>query len=467
MRPAVVDHMLQADLQMFEQRTAILRIAVEGGRCIQNLKVAGFLDVGSRTGNQPQRVIPESASDIVVSLLGQRLILMIASPVAELGRSDIQNPFPRPFRDLVHKAQQILAGIAESHTPLRLVGNIPDMQDKERLKPWLMQLVNATDQPVEGNVECILQRKGDDSQHRIQLPAGKQTVPQELATLPSGIYQVKATAVVGGDTAVWEDEDEFTLFSMYDSHLAEEEALYLYCPRDTFDIGRPAEVRIGTSLPETWIHALLISDTGITMDTVVHVSDTAFVWQIPYRPEYNQGAMLFIANYSDGLPYRLSQRFHLCQPDMKLRPHWDTFRDRLRPGEHEEWRLSLRRPDGSPARANVLLSLYDKSLDAILPHDLGMNIYRPYRIPSIQTGAYRRSYNDITLTIIGQYQKERPFELSVFNPKYFTVPLNIPAREYAGATQRVYKTMSRAAAPAVVQKFNAKEVESLAFESVD
>ncbi|MCR4920560.1 MAG: hypothetical protein K5945_02470 [Bacteroidaceae bacterium] len=363
------------------------------------------------------------------------------------------------------ETQQGSASSSICSTPLRLVGDVPDEQEKEHLGPWLMQLVDAAEQPVEGNVECILQRKGDDTQHRFQLPAGKQTVPQELATLPSGIYTVKATAVVGGDTAVWEGEDEVTLFSMYDSHLVEEKALDLYCPRDSFDIGRPAEVRIGTSLPETWIHALLISDAGITTDTVVHVSDTAFVWKIPYRSEYNQGAMLFIANYSDGRPYRLSKRLYLCQPDMKLRPHWETFRDRLRPGEHEEWRLSLHRPDGSPAQANVLLSLYDKSLDAILPHSLRMNVYRPHRIPSIQTGGYYRGIIDITLPIYGRRWKVRHLELSLFDGKYFPM-LDTVQREYAGGAMRVYKTASRSA-PMAAQKFDYANVKELSFESVD
>ena len=88
MRPAVVHHMHEADFQMLQQRAAVVRIAVVGGRFVQDSEVAGLLDIGGRTGNQPQRVVVETAADVIVALLGQGLVLMVASAVMELRRRD-------------------------------------------------------------------------------------------------------------------------------------------------------------------------------------------------------------------------------------------------------------------------------------------------------------------------------------------------------------------------------------------
>ena len=299
-------------------------------------------------------------------------------------------------------------------TPLRLVASIPAKQDKERLKPWRMDLYDAAENPVTAEVKCEIRGA------TFKLRSGESIVPEELASLPSGVYPVKAMAVVEGDTARW--EGQFTLFSMLDTRLAEEHPLLLYCPCDTFDTERPAEVRIGTSLPDAWIHAWITSKAGLTLDTLLHVSDTAFVWTIPYRTTYGQGSTLQCALFHEGQFETAGCVLHLRQPDVALRPHWDTFRDRVRPGDREEWRLSLRKPDGSPAQANVLLSLYDKSLDAISPHSLRMGRYRPYLItdahphPSGAFGFGSRLWLPISL----HYQKVRDFETSSFNHKYFS-----------------------------------------------
>ena len=115
MRALVVDHMVEAVLQVLQQGAAIVGVAVVGSRLIQDGEVAGLLDVGRCTGDQPQRIVIEAAADVVVALLGQGLVLMVAAAIAELGGSDIQDALTGALRDLVHEAQQILGGIAEAH----------------------------------------------------------------------------------------------------------------------------------------------------------------------------------------------------------------------------------------------------------------------------------------------------------------------------------------------------------------
>ena len=44
---------------------------------------------------------------------------------------------------------------------------------------------------------------------------------------------------------------------------------------------------------------------------------------------------------------------------------WQVFRDRLRPGQQEEWKLVVTGPDGRPAAAEMLALMYDASLDKL------------------------------------------------------------------------------------------------------
>ncbi|MNO32640.1 hypothetical protein D3C76_226370 [compost metagenome] len=115
MRSEVIGNMLEGTLQMLEQGSGIVRIAVKRNLLIQNRIVAGFLDVGSCSRDQPERIIIEAGADFVVAFFGERLVLVIRAAVFELGSGDIQNTLSGTLRDLVHEAEQVLVGVTEAH----------------------------------------------------------------------------------------------------------------------------------------------------------------------------------------------------------------------------------------------------------------------------------------------------------------------------------------------------------------
>ena len=115
MGPAVVDHVIKADLQMLHQSAAVIGVAVIGRFFIQDGEIAGFLDVSRGARDQPQGIVIETAANIVVALLGQGLELVVAPAVPKLGGGDIQNTLPGALGNLVHKAQQVLRRIPETH----------------------------------------------------------------------------------------------------------------------------------------------------------------------------------------------------------------------------------------------------------------------------------------------------------------------------------------------------------------
>ena len=51
---------------------------------------AGFLDIGNHGQDQPERIVVEISSDLVVALLGQRLILVIRAAVRQLRGGEIK-----------------------------------------------------------------------------------------------------------------------------------------------------------------------------------------------------------------------------------------------------------------------------------------------------------------------------------------------------------------------------------------
>ena len=100
---------------MFHQRSRVICIIIECTRFLKDRKISCLAQISSCSSNQPQRIIVESASDIHVASLGERLILVVSASVRKLRGCNIQDTLAGAFRDQMDKAEQILTGIAESH----------------------------------------------------------------------------------------------------------------------------------------------------------------------------------------------------------------------------------------------------------------------------------------------------------------------------------------------------------------
>ncbi|MBP7734649.1 MAG: hypothetical protein KA369_01625 [Spirochaetes bacterium] len=61
----------------------------------------------------------------------------------------------------------------------------------------------------------------------------------------------------------------------------------------------------------------------------------------------------------------------------ELKAEFMTFRNRLNPGEKEQWRVKITGPGGEMAAAEIAASMYDASLDSFYPHNWSFNV-NPY-----------------------------------------------------------------------------------------
>jgi hypothetical protein len=86
----------------------------------------------------------------------------------------------------------------------------------------------------------------------------------------------------------------------------------------------------------------------------------------------------------NGQVYQQSVRLTKKQPEKWLKAKWQVFRDKLQPGKKEEWRLTLTTPQGKPAHAEMLATMYDASLDKIWDNEQEWNLYYNRLIPTVQ-----------------------------------------------------------------------------------
>ena len=116
MRSEVGDRVVEAAPQVLHQRFCDVLIVVKRHGFIKYAEISGLFYVGIGSGNQPQRIIIEAASDCQISTLGQRLVLVVGTTVRELCCSDIKDSFACALGDHVDKAQKVLTAVPETHS---------------------------------------------------------------------------------------------------------------------------------------------------------------------------------------------------------------------------------------------------------------------------------------------------------------------------------------------------------------
>ncbi|MCR5158197.1 MAG: alpha-2-macroglobulin [Prevotella sp.] len=164
-------------------------------------------------------------------------------------------------------------------------------------------------------------------------------------------------------------EQEFVVFSLEDTHPVTDTRSWFYASRDQFPMsGDPVTVQAGTSDKQVHVVYTVISGKEVLESGTVDISNELINRKFQYKKEYGNGVLITYAWMKEGKYYSWNTTIRRPMPDMHLDVKWKTFRNRLTPGQQEEWTLVVTKPDGTPANAQFMATLYDKSLDQLTPH---------------------------------------------------------------------------------------------------
>lgn len=187
--------------------------------------------------------------------------------------------------------------------------------------------------------------------------------PVRLPHLKSGGWTLLATC--GNDTL----RHEFVVFSLADKRPAVETHDWYYQTSDFFpQDGQPVCVQVGASDANQHIVYSIIAGDTVLENGRIDQSNALSLLKFKYKETYGNGLRLCFAWVHDGVCYEHSTTIKRPLPEKQLKLTWRTFRDRLTPGQQEEWTLEVKNPDDTPANALLMATLYDKSLDPLRPH---------------------------------------------------------------------------------------------------
>ena len=240
--------------------------------------------------------------------------------------------------------------------------------------------------------------KAIDGVAKVQLGAGKawqtcavnKAIAFSLSALSTGRQQL--VAICGNDTI----RESFLVYDVNATKVPVD-TLDWFNQRDfIFDADhQQARIQIGTSAPQQHIVYTIATNDSVMEQGAFDIKNEVFTHVVNYKPEYKNGILITYAWVKNDVCYTHSASIVRPLPDKKLGVAWKTFRNRLTPGQKEEWTLIISKDKKKIARAQILATMYDKSLDQIVGHQFYFNPRLGYTLPFMSW--FGTTYNSSTL----------------------------------------------------------------------
>lgn len=302
--------------------------------------------------------------------------------------------------------------------PTILTVDLPKRIETDSLKTVTFAYRNASGMPISSRLKYRID-EGEWKDAEANVPVSiKEYASSASSSLvwKSGVHQLEA--ICGQDTL----QQKFTLFSMKDTHPVEPTTEWYYQTAKTFPRdGKPVYIQVGSSENGAHIVYSIIAGNKLLEKGAWELGDSIVTLPFTYKEEYASGIVLNYSFVKQGKCYTRMMSIARPLPEKKLDIAWKTFRNRLTPGQKEEWTLKITTPDGKPAKAQLMSVLYDKSLDQIAPHSWKMSLGFSQWLPSCYWTSNLWYYKmDLLGVYPTKYFDQKQLDVDKFDGKYFS-----------------------------------------------
>lgn len=267
-----------------------------------------------------------------------------------------------------------------SDYPTMLTCDIPEKSLRDSLTTITFAYRNNAGEPIDGTVTYTI----DNNSYTC-----KANTPAKLDAAALASARHNLVAVCGTDTLT----TSFVTFTLQDTKAPVETHDWFYQSVEQFPAdGSPVYIQLGSTDSIQHVVYTIISGDKIIEEGRADLHNELRTRAISYKEEWGDGVTLSVAWVKNGQSYKHTANIQRPLPDTRLNIKWTTFRDRLTPGQRETWTLNITRPDEMPARAQLLATMYDKSLDELRSHKISFGLPVFVNMPWLTwNGVYNRN----------------------------------------------------------------------------
>lgn len=190
----------------------------------------------------------------------------------------------------------------------------------------------------------------------------------------------------------------FILFSPEAKTPPINELNWFYTLDNTCEPGENARVLIGSGDKKVRVLYEVVHKEKVVHSEWLSLSKEQRLLDIPVVEEYRGGLKVNLLFVKHNRVFNNSFGINVPFTNKELDFEFITFRDKLLPGQEEEWSVKIKGKNGDQVAAEVLASMYDMSLDKFTPHNWNFNV-----LPSLYHGRIWNTNNAFHNTTVSRF----------------------------------------------------------------
>jgi Large extracellular alpha-helical protein len=171
------------------------------------------------------------------------------------------------------------------------------------------------------------------------------------------------------------DINYFTLFSENEKALPYPQTDWFVPVKTTCEPGDKAVFLVGSAYSNVKMLYELDYKNEIVKKEWLSINNEQKRLEFPIEEKHRGNLSFNVAFVHCNRGYENSAIVNVPWTNKELDISFETFRNKLTPGEHEEWRMKIAGKNKDKIAAEMVATLYDASLDAFTPHNWDFSIY--------------------------------------------------------------------------------------------
>jgi len=269
-----------------------------------------------------------------------------------------------------------------------------------------------------------------------------------LKDKPQGKYLIELESKDAFDNAV-SDKSFFTLIDSESKKMPAALPFHFKVLNSQCEPGQKAEFLIGTSYKNAQVLYQLEHKNEIIKEEFIKLNNETKRIEIPVEEKHRGNFSVHFTFVKENRFYNKSEVIWVPFSNKKLDIEFSTFRDKLLPGQKEEWRISIKDSEGQKAIAEMLAGMYDASLDQFVANHWSLSIYPNFYTRMSWSGEYfssdagslmKKDMDNIHYPSISSYQTFNWFGFSYYTYRSHEVLYSRTAGKPKSMRQKDHKT---------------------------
>jgi len=196
----------------------------------------------------------------------------------------------------------------------------------------------------------------------------------DLKRWETGVYKIVMTAedVFGEEVNVTRF---FRLYSEKDNDLPDNRTEQFIVLDKDVEPGEHARFLVGSAYTDVRMLYTLTAKGGVREQKWIDIDENQKLLEFPVKEEDRGGIQVSFIFVSQNKSYSFSSNIHVPYTNKELDISFESFRNKLLPGEEEKWSIKIRNSTGEKVAAEMLAGMYDASLDTFVPQAWRFSLY--------------------------------------------------------------------------------------------